>query len=55
MTRIVRLARSLSDLQTIVARLKGKGAHLAATEQPVDTSTEEVAGNAECIQSLLPR
>ena len=27
------------DLQTIVARLKEKGAHLAATEQPVDTST----------------
>ncbi len=38
-TRIDRLARSLSDLQTIVARLKEKGAHLAATEQPVDTST----------------
>lgn len=38
-TRIDRLARSLSDLQTIVSRLKEKGAHLAATEQPVDTST----------------
>lgn len=38
-TRIDRLARSLSDLQTIVMRLKEKGAHLAATEQPVDTST----------------
>ena len=38
-TRIDRLARSLTDLQTIVARLKEKGAHLAATEQPVDTST----------------
>ncbi len=38
-TRIDRLARSLSDLQTIVTRLKEKGAHLAATEQPVDTST----------------
>ena len=38
-TRIDRLARSLSDLQAIVARLKEKGAHLAATEQPVDTST----------------
>lgn len=38
-TRIDRLARSLSDLQTIVTRLKSKGAHLAATEQPVDTST----------------
>ena len=39
MTRIDRLARSLSDLQTIVQTLKAKGAHLAATEQPVDTST----------------
>jgi DNA invertase Pin-like site-specific DNA recombinase len=43
-TRIDRLARSMQDLQTIVARLKGKGAHLAATEQPVDTST--AAGKA---------
>ncbi len=38
-TRIDRLARSMQDLQTIVARLKEKGAHLAATAQPVDTST----------------
>ena len=30
-TRIDRLARSLKDLQTIVARLNEKGAHLAAT------------------------
>lgn len=37
-TRIDRLARSLSDLQVIVSALKDKGAHLAATEQPVDTS-----------------
>lgn len=37
-TRIDRLARSLNDLQVIVAALKEKGAHLAATEQPVDTS-----------------
>jgi len=43
-TRIDRLARSLSDLQTIVAQLKSKGAHLAATEQPVDTSN--VTGKA---------
>jgi DNA invertase Pin-like site-specific DNA recombinase len=43
-TRIDRLARSMRDLQTIVARLKEKGAHLAATEQPVDTST--AAGKA---------
>ena len=38
-TRIDRLARSLQDLQVIVAKIKGKGAHLAATEQPVDTSS----------------
>jgi DNA invertase Pin-like site-specific DNA recombinase len=38
-TRIDRLARSLKDLQIIVERLKSKGAHLYAIEQPVDTST----------------
>lgn len=43
-TRIDRLARSLRDLQIIVDRLKAKGAHLVATEQPVDTST--AAGKA---------
>ena len=43
-TRIDRLARAMQGLQTIVARLKAKGAHLAATEQPVDTST--AAGKA---------
>lgn len=43
-TRIDRLARSLNDLQAIVSHLKSKGAHLAATEQPVDTST--AAGKA---------
>ena len=43
-TRIDRLARSMRDLQTIVAVLKDKGAHLATTEQPVDTST--AAGKA---------
>ena len=37
-TRIDRLARSLRDLQVIVEKLKEKGAHLPATEQPVDTS-----------------
>ena len=36
-TRINRPTRSLRDLQVIVARIKEKGAHLAATEQPVDT------------------
>ena len=43
-TRIDRLARSMHDLQTIVTMLKDKRAHLAATEQPVDTST--AAGKA---------
>ena len=43
-TRIDRLARSMRDLQIIVATFKDKGAHLAATEQPVDTST--AAGKA---------
>ena len=37
-TRIDRLARSLRDLQVIVARIKEKGSHLATTEQPVDIS-----------------
>jgi DNA invertase Pin-like site-specific DNA recombinase len=37
-TRIDRLARSLRDLQVIVDRLNSKGAHLLATEQPVDTA-----------------
>ena len=43
-TRSDRLARSLRDFQVIVATLKDKGAHLAATEQPVDAST--AAGKA---------
>ena len=43
-TRIDRLARSMRDLQIIVATLQDKDAHLAATEQPVDTST--AAGKA---------
>lgn len=38
-TRIDRLDRSMRDLQIIVSLLKDKGAPLAATEQPVDTST----------------
>ncbi len=38
-TRIDRLARSITDLQTIVSAIKAKGAALACTEQPVDTST----------------
>ena len=43
-TRIDRLARSIGDLQDIVRTLKARGAHLRATEQPVDTST--AAGKA---------
>ncbi len=43
-TRIDRLARSLRDLQNIVHELRSKGAHLKATEQPIDTST--AAGKA---------
>jgi DNA invertase Pin-like site-specific DNA recombinase len=38
-TRIDRLARSVGDLQDIVRALKGRGAALRATEQPIDTST----------------
>ena len=43
-TRVDRLARSISDLQTIVQTLKSKGVSLQCTEQPVDTST--AAGKA---------
>lgn len=38
-TRIDRLARSVADLEAIVAELRSKGAHLKATEQAIDTST----------------
>lgn len=38
-TRIDRLARSVADLETIVATIKAKGAFLRATSQPIDTST----------------
>lgn len=38
-TRIDRLARSVADLERIVAALRAKGAFLRATEQPIDTST----------------
>jgi DNA invertase Pin-like site-specific DNA recombinase len=38
-TRIVRLARSLRDLQNIVHDLRQRGVTLNATEQPIDTST----------------
>src|SRR5713101_3929585 len=38
-TRIDRLARSIGDLQDIVRQVKGRGASLKATEQPIDTGT----------------
>lgn len=38
-TRIDRLARSVADLERIVGQLRERGAHLRATEQPIDTST----------------
>src|SRR5882724_9694204 len=38
-TPIDRVARSIRDLQDIVRAVKGKGASLKATEQPIDTST----------------
>lgn len=38
-TRIDRLARSVADLETIVATIKAKGAYLRATAQPIDTAT----------------
>jgi len=43
-TRIDRLARSIADLANIVRQIEAKGAGLACTEQPVDTST--AAGKA---------
>lgn len=38
-TRIDRLARSVGDLEAIVAKVKAKGAFLKAEEQPIDTSS----------------
>jgi DNA invertase Pin-like site-specific DNA recombinase len=38
-TRIDRLARSIADLQDVVRTLKGRGAALRATEQPINTAT----------------
>lgn len=38
-TRIDRLARSVKDLEDIVAVIGAKGAHLRATEQPIDTAS----------------
>lgn len=38
-TRIDRLARSVQDLEGIVSQLRERGAHLRATEQPIDTTS----------------
>lgn len=38
-SRIDRLARSVGDLEMIVATIKRKGAYLKAIEQPIDTSS----------------
>lgn len=38
-TRIDRLARSVADLEVIVKRVREVGAHLRATEQPIDTAS----------------
>lgn len=38
-TRIDRLARSVADLESIVKTIRDRGAHLQATEQPIDTSS----------------
>ena len=43
-TRIDRLARSISDLQNIINEIKEKGGFLRCVEQPVDTTT--AAGKA---------
>jgi DNA invertase Pin-like site-specific DNA recombinase len=43
-TRIDRLARSMQDLQNIVAEMKAKGVTLKATEQPINTGS--AAGKA---------
>lgn len=43
-TKIDRLARSVGDLQDIVKELRGKGADLKATDQPVETTS--AAGKA---------
>lgn len=38
-TRVDRLARSVADLQDIIRVIRGKGAELKATDQPIDTTT----------------
>jgi DNA invertase Pin-like site-specific DNA recombinase len=39
LSRVDCLARSICDLQTIVAAIKAKGAALTCTDQPLDTGT----------------
>jgi DNA invertase Pin-like site-specific DNA recombinase len=48
-TRIDRLARSIGDLQDIVRAVRGAGAALKATEQPIDTST----ATGKCFLDML--
>ena len=48
-TRIDRLARSISDLQDIVRTLKARGVILRVTEQPIDTST----ASGKCFFDML--
>ncbi len=48
-TRIDRLARSLRDLENLVYELDQKGVVLSATEQAIDTSTNE----GRCFISML--
>src|SRR5262249_27791734 len=51
-TRIDRLARSISDLQDIVRTLKTRGVILRVTEQPIDTSTVPANVFSTCSASL---
>jgi DNA invertase Pin-like site-specific DNA recombinase len=48
-TRIDRLARSIGDLQDIVRNVRGRGASLMATEQPIDTG----AAAGKCFLDML--
>ena len=54
-TRIDRLARSMRDLQNLVHELREKGAHLKATEQPIDTGSaagQGVPGHARRVRGV---
>ena len=48
-TRVDRLARSVSDLQDIVKTLDGKGVILSATEQPISTKD----ATSKCFLDML--